>query len=254
MHKFLASSLIIGKPIINVPKCHSTNDFVTELALKRELMEGGVVVTPCQIKGRGQRGNSWESNPGENLTFSVLLQPHFLDINKQIYLNYITALAVTDYLDKVLSDEASLVKWPNDVFVKGRKISGILIENTLKKNKMDRSVLGIGLNIHQKEFITSKAISLSMLTGKEYDLENSLEQLLMGLERRYLQLRNGNEERIKEEYIKKMYWKDEEHLFKMDDHYKNKGIIRGVDDRGWLEVEIEGKLRQFNFKEIEYLS
>ena len=107
-----------------------------------------------QTAGRGQRGNKWTSNAGENLMFSVVLKfsPEYsgLDARDQFVLNEIAALSVVDFLRS--HGIHAQIKWPNDIYVGSRKICGILIENSLRGNRLSSSIIGIGLNINQRNF------------------------------------------------------------------------------------------------------
>ena len=254
MHKFLATSLFIGKPIIIMPNCHSTNDIASDLAQKGEIREGGVIYTDHQTRGKGQRGNRWESEPGANLTFSVLFQPVFMTIEQQIYLNYKVSLSILDLLNQLIPGKNTLVKWPNDIYVGDKKLGGILIENALQGSKIRQSIVGIGLNINQMEFENQNAVSLSQISGQTYDLHDLLEKLLLHLESRYLQLKAGNLSRLKEEYLAHLYRKNEEHEFNIPASGKIRGKIIDVDESGRLVIETVEGLKRFNFKEIEFMS
>lgn len=170
--------------IIRLPSCHSTS---AELGLMADAAAGTVVVTDCQTAGRGQRGNSWESEPGKNLTFSVLLRPENIPAARQFELSMIVALAVADTVDYALglagSPLRAKVKWPNDIYVGNKKISGILIENTLSGCGIVRSIAGIGLNVNQSAFHSDapNPVSLYMLTNNEFELAELLDKLTMDI-------------------------------------------------------------------------
>ncbi len=130
---------------------------------------------------RGQRGNTWESEPGKNLTFSVLLRPDGLHASQQFRISQAVSLAITDTLDGFLPEgiEAK-VKWPNDIYVGNRKICGILIENTLCGAAIQHSIIGIGLNINQRDFLSDapNPVSLYQLTRKDTCINDILEGIL----------------------------------------------------------------------------
>src|SRR5690606_3030658 len=112
-----------------LPECHSTNDIALNLVRQREANEGSIVITDHQTKGKGQRGNTWKSQPGQNLMFSLVFRPDFMDISEQFYLN----MAVSNSIRRLLQDYVPNieVKWPNDLIVSDfGKMGGILIENT----------------------------------------------------------------------------------------------------------------------------
>src|SRR5262249_40524297 len=116
-----------------------------ELASKSALPEGTVVITSNQYAGRGQRGNEWNSEPGMNLTFSVLLKPSSLSVKNQFFLTIIASLSVFDFLkEKQVGDLK--IKWPNDILVYKKKICGMLIENSILGETINQSIIGVGLN------------------------------------------------------------------------------------------------------------
>ena len=103
-----------------------------------------------QTAGRGQRGNKWTSTPGENLMFSIVLKAPKISAKDQFVLNEIASLSVVDFLSK--HGISSRIKWPNDIYVGSKKICGILIENSLRDSAVSSSIIGIGLNINQRNF------------------------------------------------------------------------------------------------------
>ena len=128
MYKIPAKTLFMGQKLIYVPECHSTNSSLSDLINHADLPEGLVLITDNQTKGRGQRGNNWDSLPGENLTFSILLKPKFLATRDQFQLNMAIAIGIADGVRQLMSQQVSL-KWPNDIMIDGKKVGGILIEN-----------------------------------------------------------------------------------------------------------------------------
>ena len=251
MYKIPANTLFIGKKLIFMPECHSTNSLALELCQQSYVPEGTLVITDWQTAGRGQRGNTWESHPGMNLTFSVILKPTFLAIKDQFSLSMITSLAIRDYLAAMCSDPV-FIKWPNDILVKQSKICGTLIENQLMGEQFSYAVVGIGLNINQQQFNTPMATSLSLIVGKDFDLQDVLEGLLSHLESRYLQLRQGRAQQVKEDYLKYLYRFNEHHTFQSgDDQFGGK--ILGIDDQGRLRVLIRDQERDFGVKEISFV-
>ena len=152
----------------------------TSRELSAEAPHGAALAAREQTAGRGQRGNSWEAEPGKNLTLSLMLRPDGLHASRQFELSEAVALGVADFLDS-LGLEGVCVKWPNDIYVGDRKICGILIENTLgSSGAILRAVAGIGVNINQTRFRSDapNPVSVRQLTGKEYDLEELAEELV----------------------------------------------------------------------------
>ena len=144
MHKDPIDSLFPGANQIRLPSCHSTNDVASDLLAEGNIAEGTVIITDHQTKGKGQRGNSWESEPGKNLTCSLILKPKFLPVQKQFELTVVSSLAIVHTLRDLGLPNAQ-VKWPNDIYYGNAKIAGILIENTVRANHLEYAVVGIGL-------------------------------------------------------------------------------------------------------------
>ena len=247
----LPNTLFIGQQLYYLPECESTNSEAQQLLIKNKATEGCTVITSEQTKGRGQRGNIWEAEPGKNITLSVILSPVFLPVRQQFYLNMAVSLAVLDLLREQGASDAQ-VKWPNDLYVKDKKLGGILIENTINSYNLQHSIVGIGLNINQLNFDVSTATSLAAVTGTSINLEHVTKQLLELFEKRYLELRGGKHAKLKYEYLQALYRYQEEHMFVVDGK-RTTGSIIGVNEDGKLGVNIEGELQFFGFKEISYI-
>ncbi|HZY79816.1 MAG TPA: biotin--[acetyl-CoA-carboxylase] ligase [Cyclobacteriaceae bacterium] len=235
-----------------MPECPSTNTFAGELAQAGQAPEGTVVITHHQTSGRGQRGNSWESGSGLNLTFSVVVYPVFLNAVQQFHLNKAVALAIHDVVCRHTAGTVK-VKWPNDIMISNKKVCGILIENQLSGSQLSRAIIGIGLNVNQETFAVPTASSLSIHSGKSIDLAKLFDDLLQSLEWRYLQLKNNRLKELDDDYIRSLFWLNERKTFMVGER-KMEGVIKGVDENGKLVVEIEGERRGFDLKEIKYLN
>ena len=241
----------------------STN---TEMALARAgLPDCSIFAARRQTAGRGQRGNRWESRPGENLTFSLLLKPVSVPVRAQFIVSEAVALGITDYLAEAGAE--AKVKWPNDIYVGDRKICGVLIENYLSGDFLADSVVGIGLNLNQKEFDPSlpNPTSLSLVTGASYILEDELESLVSHILSHYRSLgdpyrRNYLEAR----YLKKLYrrgeWAEFEEMPQNDVPVEKrqgrrfKARILGIDPSDFLLLErTDGTVVSYAFKEIKYI-
>ena len=228
----------------------STND----LARGTEYHDGDIVWAEFQTAGRGQRGHTWESRAGENLTFSAVLEPHFLPVADQFMLLEAVALALYDFFAELGVD--TKIKWTNDIYVGDRKAVGILIEHSYSGGKLSRTIVGIGINVNQTEFSADipNPVSLAMLTGKKYDRQSLIEQFEKSLSVRYSQLKNGGWEELQTDYHSVLYRRDERHTFALPDATRFEGIIRGVKSGGDLVVEHEnGEIKSYLFKEIEFV-
>ena len=164
--------------IIRLAETDSTNNYLREQCAKARLPEGSLVIADFQTAGKGQVGNSWESEAGKNLMFSILLYPDSLPANRQFLISQIASLSVKETLEGYT--DSVKVKWPNDIYWKDRKICGMLIENDLSGQHLYCSVIGIGLNINQEIFRSDapNPVSLTQITGKVYDREEVLARFL----------------------------------------------------------------------------
>ena len=239
-----------------------TIDSTNSEALRRlpELSDCTVLAAREQTAGRGQRGNSWFSEPGKNLTFSIVLKygENKLEAADSFWLNYLISVSIVDFLQSHAI--WCKVKWPNDVYVGKNKICGILTENVLEGSSVSASVIGVGLNINQKEFPQlANATSLWSLTGEEHSLEECLEKILAGFERRLPYL-------FDEDRRKLIFSAYSSYLFNLDvnaryhDYLTEReyiGIIKGVAPDGRLmimDLEAPGKpMRYYRFKEVGYI-
>ncbi len=255
MYNIQPKTSFCGKNLKYLPTCHSTNDELLKMIHSSSsfVTEGAIVVTDFQTAGRGQRGNVWESNPGENMIFSIVLQPVFLQALQQFQLNMVVSLALHDFLIVLLGHDLK-IKWPNDVYYKNQKIAGILIENVLLGNKINYSVIGIGLNVNQTNFQNTNANSLRLITGQpfEYTLPDLLSQLLEHIENRYLQLKNGKVQSLKSDYLGILFRFNTTSFFK-DEKGEFEGKIIDIDEFGRLIVETNFENKIYNFKEIQFL-
>ncbi len=251
VHNSLEHTIFLGKHIIHMSECHSTNDKAAELYKTGQIHEGSIVITDHQTKGKGQRGNVWLSEPNQNLTFSILLKPQFLEIGDQFYLHMVTALSVQEAVQN-LFDLQIQIKWPNDLYIENKKLGGILIENSLKGKQIDVSIVGTGINVNQLNFGALSATSLAAHFGQLISIELFLEQLVRHMERRYLQLKMGQRTLLKADYLKHMYWLGEWHVF--EDQNVFEGKIEGIDSDGKLLIlDRSGSIRSYAFKEVKFI-
>ena len=251
MYKIPANTLFTGKNLVFVPDCPSTNTLALEISQQSPVKEGTVVITDEQTAGKGQRGNTWEAEPRQNLTFSVILKPTFLAVNKQFYLNIVICLALKDYLRQKTSGTVH-IKWPNDILVHEKKISGVLIENQLQGAVISNSIVGIGLNMNQKKFVSETATSVSIVTGEEQILSDELVLILSHIEARYLRLRAGEHNALMMEYLASLYRRHEKHEFTSDGKVFL-GEILDLDEWGKLRIKIDDEVRAFGVKEVQYV-
>jgi len=233
-------TLFVGHTVINLDKVDSTNTYIHELLLKKAPAEGFVVCALEQYAGRGQRGNSWLSQPGTNLTFSILFEPRFLSPSNQFWLTKALALGVAEFVLSVIPAESVKIKWPNDIYVNDRKIAGILVENTLETSAIKFSIAGIGLNVNQESFdpLLKNVTSLKVLTGNSFDLSTCLEYICISIERYYLKLRGSDYKEIDDLYHKLLYRKDVLSRLSLNNR-GFEGVIKGVLSNGHLLIDVK---------------
>ena len=254
MYKIFEETQFIGRQVIFLPKCRSTNDIASEKLRSGELEAGDIVISDHQYAGRGQRGNSWESKPGKNLTFSIVLKPSFIHPAQNFYLNIITSLAIFEVLVK-MNSESFTIKWPNDIMYKDQKLGGILIENIIQSTSIKNTVIGIGLNVNQSSFNNSvRATSLKSIFNQSFKLNALLNKIIQQFEIEYLLLKSRHLKELRSRYLSHLYWRNEIHTFtSFKWPGKFQGVIRGIDGSGRLRIEYRKEIRVFNLNEIAYL-
>lgn len=164
--------------IVYVDEAESTNMLLSNHS--SVFSHGTALVAHAQTAGRGQRGNSWESEPKKNLTFSILLHPSTIVAARQFELSQLVSIAITKVLRMKLDSDEIYIKWPNDIYYRDRKLAGILIENSLTGALIDRSIVGIGLNVNQEKFLSDapNPVSMTNITKQTFDLDTLLEIIL----------------------------------------------------------------------------
>ena len=245
-------TLFIGKSFLKFNELPSTNSWLMERVSIQSFAEGTVVFAKHQSKGKGQRGATWTAKLSQSLTFSVLLNPKFLPIRNSYDISICTALALHDCLNELRPGFE--IKWPNDIYFKDKKVAGVLIENQMSKSVYQNAVVGIGLNVNQISFeALPNAISLKQILGVNFPVENVLERICETLEARYLQLRAGKYDSLKQAYLVALYRYKQIHSFRVK-NTKFKAIIIDVLRNGRLLIVLEnGENRDFDIKEIEFL-
>lgn len=223
-----------------IEQTNSTNTLLKELIAKGQ--EPDFIYAGYQTAGRGQTGNSWESEKGKNLICSILLPP-----NKNLYfLNIAVSVAILRLFDEPLT-----IKWPNDIYWKDKKLAGILLENAIIGNEVKYTIAGIGLNVNQTEFVSDapNPVSLKQISGKEYAIDSLMQDLLEAVHT----VLNEPEEAVWSEY--------KAHL------YRREGYWPFADHNGTFEAQIEdvlpsgeivlrdknGQLHTYGFKQIKYI-
>lgn len=229
----------------------STNTWLRE---HPDLESLTAVIADTQTAGRGQRGNSWEAEPGQNITLSVLFRPLSIPASRQFAISRAVALAVADTVVSCLPDRNDIaVKWPNDIYAGNLKIAGILIENALTDTRITRSIIGIGLNVNQTRFVSDapNPVSIACLAGQPFDLGNVTGSLLGNLEKRLLTEDRHAGEATGGEYRARLWRAKGFHRYRTPDGEQFDAEIADVDPMGFLTLRIsDTSLRTFAFKEV----
>ena len=223
-----------------IEQTNSTNTLLKELIAKGQ--EPDFIYAGYQTAGRGQTGNSWESEKGKNLICSILLPP-----NKNLYfLNIAVSVAILRLFDEPLT-----IKWPNDIYWKDKKLAGILLENAIIGNEVKYTIAGIGLNVNQTEFVSDapNPVSLKQISGKEYAIDPLMQDLLEAVHT----VLNEPEEAVWSEYKAHLYRREGYWPF-ADQNSTFEAQIEDVLPSGEIVLkDPEGKERIYHFKQIRYV-
>ncbi len=229
-------------------ECSSTHD-VIEKFVSQDILDLQGVYTFNQTKGKGQYGNSWDSGHNLSLSYSVAVPNELVKLPNHLF-NFRTAELLADFL-AILTNHKPEIKWPNDIIINNKKVSGILIEKKVIKGK-SYFLIGIGLNVLEEHFKNlPKAGSLLTQTGIRFDLEN-VTQSLHDYFVEHL-LKPISKRSVLERLNQRLFRKDVISVFEIDQLRQN-GIIKNVDEDGYLWVELENDgLQKFFHKEITLL-
>lgn len=239
----------IGRNLIHLESVDSTNNYTANLIKSEGLSPGTVILADEQFSGRGQRGSEWVVEPGMNLTFSTYLKVVNLSVENQFDLSKLVALSVCHFLAK--TGITAEVKWPNDILVNGRKISGILIENSISGLRPIRSIVGIGININQTRFGKFNATSIQSELGQFYPVKDALFSFIESFNTLTDELFD-HPKLLHEQYLEKLY------QLNMKSRYSDasgmfEGEICGVEQSGKLIVLKGNEKVSYDLKEISFL-
>ena len=230
----------------------STNNYAMAKVHAGMASHGMAWFTNEQTLGKGQRGKSWESEPGKNIAMSLVLQPESLDTKEQFLLSAVIALACFEFFSAYAGDETK-IKWPNDLFWRDRKAGGVLIENVFHGKKWKWAIAGIGININQTSFDKSikNPVSLKQITGKEFDTIDLAKDLYVLLMKKIPALNKNSTEGIMENYNRHLYLLNKNVLLRKDDMDFGT-VIKGVSSGGRL-LTADTAEREFDFGEVEWV-
>ncbi len=247
-----------NQPKVNYIKLEETDSTSTYLRNHLAEVEGegtelSVVSTAFQTSGRGQGTNKWESERDKNLLFSILCHPVWVPLCSQFLISEAIALALRDVLSNYTGD--IMIKWPNDIYWRDKKISGTIIENNLSQCHIRDCIIGTGINVNQTEFHSDapNPVSLAQILGKEVDKDKLLKEVVDAFSVYLNDLRNGNYDRIVSLYMSYLY--RGHGFFKYrDTNGEFEAALVEVEDDGHLVLrDKEGKVRSYAFKEVEFV-
>lgn len=240
---------------------HNTIDSTNSEALRvfKESDDFTVIASKYQTVGRGQRGTSWESESGKNLTFTLILKPDSIRADRQFVIAQIIAIGIKNYLKN--RGVKAKIKWPNDIYVGDKKVCGILIEHFLSGDTLSGSVVGVGLNLNQDQFTSSapNPVSMKILLNKEFDMEEELEALVGYIYDIYFPFisysSNSAINKLDVDYHNSLYRLDEFHRYQETPSGEIiNARITGIDNNACLLLEKEdGTTKRYSFKEVKYI-
>ena len=247
-----------------IKQTHSTSTLLRE-QYTDHLPHLYTIHTDYQTAGRGQAGNSWESEAGKNLLFSALLRYEGIHAANQWRLSMLVAVALWDTLAKYLPHEQLTIKWPNDIYYGDKKLVGILIENSLSGTYVAYSIVGIGVNVNQTEWLSNapNPISMKEITGKEYEAEKLMNEWIFSITS--WELRTTEE--IKLAYLQHLYRREGWHMYVerevsiIPTTIAKKGIegsflaeIRNITEQGELVLRLQNnEEKTYHFKQIRFV-
>lgn len=256
MHAFMKREKKIKIAIEQLAEIDSTNEYLAKQCSSGNIEEFYTVRTEYQTSGKGQRGNSWESEPGKNLLFSFVFYPTALEAKSQFNLSMLVATGLVDALSGYT--DGFSIKWPNDIYWKDQKIAGILIENMLEGKYISQCIVGIGLNVNQTVFHSSapNPISLAQIIGKEIDREELFKKILHTIFAGYQAMEDnfpGIQKAIGTLYRQKLYRRTGFHPYQ-DKQGDFMAEFHQIDPDGHLCLKDEqGNIRRYTFKEVSYI-
>lgn len=248
---------MISSFIHHLPTTISTNRDLAALILNglpdgREFPEFGAVMADFQEGGRGQGTNRWHSSAGQNLLISICFRPQ-IPASRQFVFNEYFATSVRNLLSLYISGVK--IKWPNDIYVEDRKLAGILIEHSVLGDRLGYTIAGVGLNVNETDFPADvpNPVSLSQLTGKQYDVQEIASQLLSLCRDAYPTLQVQNWPSLENDFLSNLYRIEEWSSFIIENQ-EVEAKICGVDEYGRLLLQgRKGEKWCCGMKEVKYI-
>lgn len=242
---------------IHLHEIDSTNNFLRNFHPEQE-EDITLVTADFQTAGRGQRGNSWESEEGKNVVYSLLIHPRHTKPSKMFFVSEVAALSICEALDPLSTSIEGLpfcIKWPNDIYYGDRKIAGILIETDLMGGRIENAIIGVGVNINQREFRSDapNPVSLFQITGHETDCQQVLNRIMECFTALYAQLEQGEYDTLHTHFKQRLYRREGFHPYN-DENGRFDARIVDIEPTGHLILEdTEGQQRRYAFKEVSFV-
>ena len=257
---------------MHIKQTHSTSSLLRE-QYTDDMPHLFTIRTDFQTAGRGQAGNSWESEEGKNLLFSTLLRYPDVWATEQWRLSMLVAVAVRETLASYLSPHRLIasspltIKWPNDIYYEDKKLVGILIENILSGKHIAYTIAGIGINVNQTQWMSDapNPISLKQITNQEYPIEEILEHFIDSIQK----WEKLPTETIREEYIRHLYRRSGWHPYvEREVSVTPTSIVQGTEHTDgifyaeWTDITPQGewvvRLKngdtiQYHFKQVRFV-
>lgn len=204
--------------LVTLNSVDSTNSFAQQLLANDSVPDSTVILALEQTAGKGQRGNLWESRLSQGLYCSIIFKPLNLLASGQFLFNKAVSVAVASFIEDRLGKQVR-IKWPNDILVDGKKIAGLLIENSLRGDRISAIIVGIGINLNQLSFSDSfdtQATSMKMESGNDFDSTEEVRELFRYVYNEYQQFLMMEDERINASYHHFLYGLNHSHSFIRD--------------------------------------
>ncbi len=233
--------------VMKLNSCKSTNTPDVDLGEKAI-----IVSSLTQTMGKGQQGSSWESTPSENLLFSIHLPEISVPIEKHYLFNMACCIGIRKGIGEFV--DGARIKWPNDIYVEREKISGMLLESSISGKKINKVVIGVGVNVNQESFSEElSATSLKRISGSAYGLDSVLNSIITALDMAFLML-NENETETYRLYHEQLLLLNIPSSFSIGNDDSFIGVIEKVNEHGQLVVrdEASGKKSSYNPKHIRF--
>lgn len=241
--------------IIHLEEVDSTNSYAENLLKTKSVEEGTIIVAEKQTAGKGQGDHVWLSEPGKNLTFTLILHPEFIKAEDQFTINMMVALGIVDFLKNLIPKEDFKIKWPNDIYWNQRKLGGVLINHFISGSKLEHTIVGIGLNVNQVEFNSQlpNPVSLKQINEGPFDLKLLLTDLCEAIAKRYTSTEACAHEELKKSYLEIVLGNGKLRSYKMHNQMLQ-ATIKDVDRFGRLILlTSQQEILTCSFGEIEFV-